>query len=51
MIYFFHHHELPFILQRAQIEDLLMRNQQDGGGPPASAFRVQGWIHHIVKFI
>ena len=40
MIYFFHHHELPVILQQAQIQDLLMRNQQDGG-PPASAFRIQ----------
>ena len=45
MIYFFHHHELPVILQQAQIQDLLMRNQQDGG-PPASAFRVQGWVHY-----
>lgn len=43
MIYFFHHHELPVILQQAQIQDLLMRNQQDGG-PPASAFRVQANI-------
>ena len=40
MIYFFHHYELPAIIQQAQIQDLLMRNQQDGG-PPPSAFRVQ----------
>ena len=32
MIYFFHHYELPVILQQAQIQDLLMRNQE--GGPP-----------------
>ena len=33
MIYFFHHYELPVILQQAQIQDILMRNQQDGGPP------------------
>lgn len=33
MIYFFHHYELPVILQQAQIQDILMRNQE-GGGPP-----------------
>ena len=33
MIYFFHHYELPVILQQAQIQELLMRNQE-GGGPP-----------------
>jgi hypothetical protein len=38
MIYFFHHYELPVIMQQAQIQDLIMRNQQDGG-PPPSAFR------------
>ena len=32
MIYFFHHYELPVILQQAQIQDILMRNQE--GGPP-----------------
>jgi len=32
MLYFFHHYELPVILQQAQIQELLMRNQ-DGGGP------------------
>lgn len=35
MIYFFHHYELPVILQQAQIEDLLMRNQPDGSPPRA----------------
>ena len=33
MIYFFHHYELPVILQQAHTQDLLMRNQE-GGGPP-----------------
>ena len=33
MIYFFHHYELPVILQQAQIQDILMRNQQDGSPP------------------
>ena len=33
MIYFFHHYELPVILQQAQIQDILMRNQE-GGAPP-----------------
>jgi len=33
MVYFLHHYELPVILRRAQIQDILMRNQE-GGGPP-----------------
>jgi hypothetical protein len=27
MLYFFHHYELPVILQQAQLQDILMRNQ------------------------
>ncbi len=43
MIYFFHHYELPVILQQAQIQDILMRNQPPGpdgaggGAPPLGA--------------
>ncbi len=37
MIYFFHHYELPAIQQQAQIQDILMRNQNDGAAPPAAA--------------
>ena len=37
MIYFFHHYELPVILQQAQIQDILMRNTD--GGPPPTALR------------
>lgn len=34
MIYFFHHYELPLILHQAHVQDLLMRNQQEGRGGP-----------------
>ena len=30
MIYFFHHYELPLILQQAQIRDILARQAQQG---------------------
>ena len=32
MIYFFHHYELPLILQQAQIREILARQAQQGGG-------------------
>ena len=41
MIYFFHHYELPVILQQAHTQDLLMRNQE-GGGPPLIVAYEQG---------
>jgi hypothetical protein len=30
MLYFFHHYELPVILQQAQIRDILLRNNDQG---------------------
>jgi len=36
MIYFFHHYELPALVQQAQIQNILMQNQPDGGPPPAA---------------
>ena len=43
MIYFFHHYELPLILQQAQIRDILARqaNMQEGG-PGNGAQPAQG---------
>eukprot|EP00095_Tigriopus_kingsejongensis_P000505 maker-scaffold367_size194084-snap-gene-0.45 protein:Tk00505 transcript:maker-scaffold367_size194084-snap-gene-0.45-mRNA-1 annotation:"low quality protein: membralin" len=32
MIYFFHHYELPVILQQAQVQEMIIRNQQQGRG-------------------
>ena len=40
MIYFFHHYELPLILQQAQIRDILARQatmQEGGAGPGVAA--------------
>ena len=39
MIYFFHHYELPLILQQAQIRDILARQatMQEGGAGPGAA--------------
>ena len=37
MIYFFHHYELPLILQQAQIRDILARQAQGGGGQEGRA--------------
>ena len=34
MLYFFHHYELPVILQQAQIQDILMRNRVSNFSPP-----------------
>ena len=50
MIYFFHHYELPVILQQAQIQDILMRNQQDGG-PPLRLTQVISRVFIYVIFI
>ncbi|XP_059096044.1 uncharacterized protein LOC131890654 isoform X2 [Tigriopus californicus] len=36
MIYFFHHYELPVILHQAHVQDMIMRNQQEGRGGPAN---------------
>uniref|UniRef100_A0A672ZXF5 Transmembrane protein 259 n=1 Tax=Sphaeramia orbicularis TaxID=375764 RepID=A0A672ZXF5_9TELE len=33
MIYFFHHYELPAILQQIRIQEMLLQNQQAGGAP------------------
>lgn len=32
MIYFFHHYELPAILQQARIQQIIIENQQNGPG-------------------
>ena len=36
MIYFFHHYELPLILQQAQIRDILARQAVQAGGQGAA---------------
>ena len=36
MIYFFHHYELPLILQQAQIRDILARQAVQAGGHGAA---------------
>ena len=35
MIYFFHHYELPAILQQARIQQIIIENQQQGQDPNA----------------
>ena len=45
MIYFFHHYELPVILQQAQIQEILMRNQPEGGPPPGAAAAIR--VPHV----
>lgn len=35
MIYFFHHYELPAILQQIRIQEMLLQNQQAGHNPTA----------------
>ncbi|KZC05570.1 Membralin, partial [Dufourea novaeangliae] len=37
MVYFFHHYELPVILQQAQLQHLLFRNNRQPGMPEPSA--------------
>lgn len=34
MLYFFHHYELPVILQQAQLQQLLLRNSTQSTQPP-----------------
>ena len=43
MLYFFHHYELPVILQQAQIRDILARQQagaQEGAGTQGGGIQV-----------
>lgn len=35
MVYFFHHYELPLILQQAQLQHILLRNAGNLGGAEA----------------
>ncbi|XP_029421332.1 membralin isoform X4 [Nannospalax galili] len=36
MIYFFHHYELPAILQQIRIQEMLLQTPQLGAGPPSA---------------
>lgn len=42
MVYFFHHYELPVIMQQAQLQLMLLRTQQQGAQPGAQGAQPAG---------